>query len=102
MSRIVSITSGEKKVKCGIGYLSYQEYEVSIKWSIYKHENKFLWKKWYTYSYKISAPYINIKYDLQSVRERNTNIMIEQEVVSLRHEIEDKILKMKMDDKIVK
>lgn len=98
MTKLVKLVTGEKKLRCEIGYIEHPTYDISIKYSIYKYENKFLWKKWYSYNYKISAPYVNIKYSLQSVSERNTNIMIEQKVTELRHEIEDKILQMKAED----
>lgn len=102
MGKLVKILKGSKELECKIGYLEHPTYTISIKYSIYKYENKFLWKKWYTYSYNISAPYINIKKDLQSVAERNTNIMIEQKVVEIRHDIEDKILQMKVEDQLKK
>ena len=99
MGKLVKIITGEKKLRCEIGYIDHSTYDIAVKYSIYKYENVFLWKKYHTYSYKITAPYVNIKHDLQSVSERNTNIMIEQTVVQLRHEIEDKILQMKAEDK---
>lgn len=100
MRKLVKLITGERNLKCEIGYIEHLTYDITIKYSIYKYENRFLWKKWHTYSYKISAPYINIKKDLQSVAERNTNIMIEQKVVEIRHDIEDKILQMKVEDKL--
>ena len=99
MSKVIAITKGEESVPCKIGYTTGPEYDTKIVWSIYKYEHRFLWWKWCSYDYKIDVPYIELKYMLQSVRERNTNILLGQMTTQLRHRLDDKILEMKMNDR---
>ena len=102
MSKIVAITKGEESVPCKIGYLQGPEYDTKIVWSIYKYEHRFLWWKWYSYDYNMDVPYIELKYAYQSVSERNTNILLRQYAIQLKHKIDDKILEMKMEDRCKK
>lgn len=98
MSRLVDIISGDREVKSVIGYINKSEYPVTVNWNIFKFQHKFLWWTWFSYDYQIEAPFINLKYSLLSVDERNTNIKLEQAVSEVRAELERKIAKMKIED----